>query len=160
MTIGLYTDTRCMEEYTGGMSLQDVLGNILLEGGSGDHSGDDSNYDFSGYSLAQSLAMWNSVFNTWTICHPCVAYDLNNVGYNADDDASRGSMYNTYRFGYDDDYSYYLYGADQQSDFDCYDDADYTNVNQVSTRDSVLFPTCMRFFPDITRCPVQISSSA
>jgi len=127
MTIGLYTDTRCMEEYTGSMTAEDLLGNILLEGGSGDGS-QDGNQDDDTYttsSLAESLQVWDSTFDTWKICHPCVAYDLNNVGYNADDDSMRGSSYNTY--GYDDDGGNY----NQQEDFDCYDDADYTNVNQV-----------------------------
>jgi hypothetical protein len=46
--------------------------------------------------------------------NPCVAYDLNNVGYHYDDDSMHGSTYMTYRFGYDDDQSYYQYGGDQQ----------------------------------------------
>ena len=142
MTFGLYTDTRCMEEYHGSFSLQDVLENILLEGGSHD-SNDNSNYDTGGYTLAQSLATWDSIFDTWKICHPCVAYDLNNVGYNTDDDASKGSAYGTYRYGYDDDYNYANYGVEHGNDFDCYDDAAYTNVNQVSARDYVLIPGSM-----------------
>jgi hypothetical protein len=81
MTFGLYTDARCMEEYDGSISLQTVLGNILLEGGSHD-SNDKNNYDTSDYTLAQSLATWDSIFDAWKICQPCVAYDLNNVGYN------------------------------------------------------------------------------
>jgi len=130
MTIGLYTDTRCMEEYTGSMTAEDLLGNILLEGGSGDGGSHDEYQDDDTYTtstLAESLQVWDSIFDTWKICHPCVAYDLNNVGYNADDDSMRGSSYNTYTYGYDDDGGNY----NQQEDFDCYDDADYTNVNQV-----------------------------
>jgi hypothetical protein len=130
ITFGLYADTRCMEEYRGSKSLETVLGDILLQGGSGD-SHDNSDYDFSGYTFSQSLAAWESAFDTWKTCHPCVAYDLNNVGYNADDDASRGSAYGTYTYGYDDDYNYNNYAVDNGKDFDCYDQAGYTNVNQV-----------------------------
>eukprot|EP00566_Odontella_aurita_P013132 CAMPEP_0113600024 /NCGR_PEP_ID=MMETSP0015_2-20120614/42478_1 /TAXON_ID=2838 /ORGANISM="Odontella" /LENGTH=476 /DNA_ID=CAMNT_0000508237 /DNA_START=85 /DNA_END=1512 /DNA_ORIENTATION=+ /assembly_acc=CAM_ASM_000160 len=123
MTIGLYSDVHCMEEYKGSITAEDVLGNILAEAGSGSQ---DNNYDFSDYSLEESLAVWESTFDTWKICHPCVAYDLNNVGYNVDDDASRGSAYSYYN-GYNDDYNN---GGYNQEDFDCYDNADYTNVNQ------------------------------
>lgn len=137
ITFGLYTDTRCMEEYRGSKSVETVLGNILLEGGSGD-SHDNGDYDFSSYSFSQSLSAWESAFDAWKICHPCVSYDLNNVGYNADDDASRGSAYGTYTYGYDDDYNYNNYGVDHGSDFDCYDRAGYTNVNQVRTNSFVL----------------------
>lgn len=92
MDIGLYTDTRCMEEYSGSITAEDILGNILMEGGSGDGSqeDDDGQYAIETNSLSESLQMWESIFDTWKICHPCVAYDLNNVGYNADDDSMRG----------------------------------------------------------------------
>jgi hypothetical protein len=127
MRIGLYTETTCMEEYTGNdVTAEDLLGNILMEAGSGDGSQDEATDDdyYTTSSLQQSYEMWDSIMSTWEICHPCVAYDLNNVGYNG---GAQGSAYNTYTYGYDDDGNYY-----EQSDFDCYDDADYTNVNQVS----------------------------
>lgn len=133
MNIGLYIDTRCMEEYTGSdYTAEDILGNILMDEGSGDHSGDNNNDAFEPIqtnSLEESIQVWDSIFDTWRICHPCVAYDLNNVGYNVDDDSMKGSSYNTYNYGYDDDANQ---GNYDQNDFDCYDDADYTNVNQVS----------------------------
>jgi hypothetical protein len=125
MRIGLYTETTCMEEYTGNdVTAEDLLGNILMEAGSGDGSQDEATDDdyYTTSSLQQSYEMWDSIMSTWEICHPCVAYDLNNVGYNG---GAQGSAYNTYTYGYDDDGNYY-----EQSDFDCYDDADYTNVNQ------------------------------
>ena len=133
ITLGLYTDSRCVEEYKSGWNdaatVENVLGNILMQQGSG--SGD-YDYDSSQYSLQDSMDLWDSSFDVFKQCQPCVAYDLNNVGYNVDDDASRGSSYGTYRYGYDDDYSFnYYYGGNAGDDFDCYDDAGYTNVNQV-----------------------------
>ena len=135
ITIGLYTDPQCVKEYKQGINdsitPENVLGNFLLQEGSG--SGDNGNYDFSGYSYSDSMAMWENSFDIFKICHPCVAYDLQNYGYNADDDNNRGQNYGKYTYGYDDDYSYQYYQGDNQGDdFDCYDDADYTNVNQVS----------------------------
>jgi len=120
--VGLYTDTQCIKEYesTGSndpITVENILGNFFLEnGGSGD--GDDY-YDFSSDSLEESMERWNSAFAKFHICQPCVAYDLENVD---------GTKY------YDDD------GGNQAGDlFDCYDDADYTNVNQ-----------CMKFMAKTT----------
>jgi hypothetical protein len=136
ITIGLYTDTRCVEEYkpTGDddpITVENVVGNILGEGGSGDKQNYDDKYD---NTFAGSLQQWDYSLDTFRICQPCVAYDVRNYGYNVDDDANRGENYGRYRYGYDDDYRYnYYYGDNVQGeDFDCYDDADYTNVNQVS----------------------------
>jgi hypothetical protein len=111
ITIGLYTDTQCIKEYDNhdsSVTLESVVGNFFLNrGGSGDN-----NYDFSGDSLEQSQARWDSAFGAFHICHPCVAYDLENY----------------------DGTKYYGYGDGNGDIFDCYDDADYTNVNQVRRR--------------------------
>mmetsp|Transcript_26289 Transcript_26289/g.47685 ORF Transcript_26289/g.47685 Transcript_26289/m.47685 type:complete len:489 (-) Transcript_26289:49-1515(-) len=129
MEIGLYSDTACTKTYSnsdlGGV--QDIMGyNMLAEGGSG--SGDNNNGDAADYSLSESLAAWESAFSAWKICQPCVAYDLKNVGYNANDDGARGENYKTYTYGCDDDYN--CNGNNNEADFDCYDQAGYTNVNQ------------------------------
>lgn len=131
MTIGLYTDTKCIMDYTGSTSAEDLLGNVLIDGGSG-QSGD-QNYDFSSEypTLEDSLSAWDKAFDAWRICQPCLAHDLENVGYSYDDDSMRGNNYGKYWYGSDDNYNdgYNENGAD----FDCYDQADYTNVNQVSS---------------------------
>ena len=112
--VGLYTDTQCIKEYksTGSsdpITVENILGNFFLEnGGSGD--GDDGYYDFSSDTLEESMARWTSAFEKFRVCQPCVAYDLENVD---------GTKF------YDDD------GGGAGDMFDCYDDADYTNVNQV-----------------------------
>jgi hypothetical protein len=142
ITLGLYTDTKCVEEYHSWgwgdpVTVENVVGNILA-GNGGSHDSRDNNKnnnnDGSEYTFEQSLAIWDQSFDDFKMCQPCVAHDLNNYGYNADDDASRGSSYGTYRYGYDDDYAWWYWGYYQSKgyDFDCYDDAGYTNVNQVS----------------------------
>jgi len=118
--IGLYTDERCVEEYNGPLSAEQVAGNLLAEAeasGSGDNSG--ANYDNLSASEAQSL--WDSAFDAFKICQPCVAHDLTNYGYNG---GEQGESYGSYN-PYDDDAKSY-----NGNDFDCYDDADYLNVNQ------------------------------
>jgi hypothetical protein len=117
ITLGLYTDTRCVKEYqTTGKSdpitPENVIGNILSQGeasGSGDY--EQVVYD----TLEESLEAWDDAFDAFKICQPCLAHDLNNVGYNYDDDSMHGSSYGTYNYGYDDDG--YSYG--DAADFDC-----------------------------------------
>lgn len=136
ITLGLYTDTRCIKEYRNKgwgdpITVDNVLGNLLAQGGSHD-SGDNKAKDYSDYTFSESLAIWDSAFDAFKICQPCVAHDLNNYGYGSND-GSYGSSYNTYTFGYDDYvWNYYYKGKYKQYNFDCYDDAGYTNVNQVS----------------------------
>ena len=117
ITIGLYKDTQCTKEYVSSGSNdpytpENILGNFLAAEGS--HDSGDYNYDFSGYTLDQSLSAWDSAFSVWKTCHPCVAHDLENTD---------GSYY------VDDD------GGGSGDPFECYDDADYTNVNQVCLLD-------------------------
>ena len=122
ITLGLYTDSHCVIEYKSKgsddpITPQNVLGNVFANAGSGDrdHNDNNGNYDFSSWSLTKALSYWDSAFDIFTICQPCVAHDLNNYD---------GSAY----ANNDDDRG----GGGQQGDpFDCYDDADYTNVNQV-----------------------------
>ncbi len=109
IVVGLYTDTQCIKEYDGkdsSITVENILGNFLVNGGSGDRNNNNGNgYDFSGDSLSDSYSRWNDAFGTFHICQPCVAYDLENL---------YGTKY-----------------SDNGGKFDCYDDADYTNVNQV-----------------------------
>lgn len=118
--VGLYKDTQCIREYTptgnnDPITVENILGNFFLNNGDG--SGDNY-YDFSSDTLEESMSRWNSAFEKFRICQPCVAYDLSNID---------GSKY------YDDD------GGGGGDMFDCYDDADYTNVNQ-----------CMKFMAKTT----------
>lgn len=142
ITVGLYTDTKCVEEYRSWgsndqVTVENVVGNILANNGGSHDSRDNNNnynYDTAQNTFEESLALWDESFDAFKICQPCVAHDLNNYGNNADDDASRGSSYGKYRYGYDDDYAWWYWGywGYKGNDFDCYDDAGYTNVNQVS----------------------------
>jgi len=121
ITLALYTDERCVTEYqkqgkSDPITIENVIGNILVEGdGSGDGS-NDNNYDFASEygTLEASLQAWDSAFDIFKICHPCVAHDLLNYGYNGN--GEYGENYGKYTYGNDDDaYNYGGGGAD----FDC-----------------------------------------
>lgn len=136
MTIGLYTDTRCVEEYrrsgsSDPITVENIVGNVFAGG-----SGDGGYYDGENIdTFSKGLAAWESGFDKWRVCQPCVAYDITNVGYGTDDDASKGEGYWNYNSRYyDDDMSNGDY-----NDFDCSDVAGYTNVNQ-----------CMKFMAKTT----------
>jgi hypothetical protein len=119
--VGLYTDTACTEEYSGNdssITVENILGNFLVNNGGGSHDNNNNyNYDFSGDSLDDSFDRWDTAFDAFHTCQPCVAYDLENVDgtkyTNNDDGGGNGG------------------GNGAGNRFDCYDDADYTNVNQV-----------------------------
>jgi hypothetical protein len=124
IAVGLYLDTQCIVDYSSETEVvEEVLGNYFADNGSGDNNGDDQ-YSSSSDTLQQSLNRWNSAFDVWRTCHPCVAHDLRNTG---------GNMY-TSNYYYDDYYGRKLGGeySAEGDVFECYDDAGYTNVNQVS----------------------------
>ena len=115
MAAALYTDTKCTVEYQPTSSddpntVENILGNFLINGnGDGGNSQDNNgDYDFSNLSFNQAMSLWEYGFEHFKICQPCVAYNLQNVGdAYYDDDANQGA-----------------------DNFDCYDQADYTNVSQ------------------------------
>ena len=112
ITVGLYLDTQCIVDYTSDTSqVESILGNYFMGGSHDNKDGDDS-----GYSLKQSLALWTSAFDKFTYCQPCVAYDLENY------DGSKYARRHRKLGGE---------GNADGSAFECYDDAGYTNVNQV-----------------------------
>ena len=122
--MGLYTDTACVIEYQpvsdeDPINVENIFGDFLLgdgDGGSGDNNWGYYTFNEDGWTFQDSMDLWNSALGAFTVCQPCVAYDLENID---------GSKYN-------DDY-YYGNGEnnkDGNGAFDCYDDADYTNVNQ------------------------------
>ena len=133
IAVGLYTDLYCLEEYPADTdTIEDIVGNIFQDA-DGSGSGDNYNYDFSGDTFEESMARWDAYFGIWNTCHPCVSYDLENTD---------GSKYMGNGYGcYDDDYNNYNYnnngrqlggeGCGDGEKFECYDDAGYTNVNQV-----------------------------
>ena len=127
ISIGFYTDTKCVEDYAVTTEqTENMIGNFFLESdnNSGD-SNDNGDYDFSSESLSESMDRWNSAFAVWTTCHPCVAYDIENTdgsGY-GDDDCNDGDRRHRNLGGE---------ACPTGEKFECYDDAGYTNVNQVS----------------------------
>ena len=130
ITLALYTDTECIDEYSSNANtVESILGNLFNNAGD-DHEGDnpegeEKENDYSGESLSESLSRWNSAFDMWHYCHPCVAHDVENTD---------GSKYAQY-MGYDDAYYVDDYSDDYYNRrklgweskpkgniFECYDD--------------------------------------
>lgn len=120
IAVALYKDSKCLSEYSDDTSVvEEVIGNFFFSNNGHSHDNGNGNYDFSSDNLKQSMDRWNSAFDTWTVCHPCVAYSLRNTD---------GSLY------YNKYYGRQLGGesSPKGNRFECYDDAGYTNVNQVN----------------------------
>ena len=92
------TDEQCITEYPSYTDfVESILGNVFLDAGS-QHSGDNDDavtYDFSSDTLSESMDRWDSAFDVWHYCHPCIAHDLENTGGNkyTDDDDGYGDYY-------------------------------------------------------------------
>lgn len=89
IAVGLYTDEQCVKEYPADSDyVESIVGNVFLNANS-HNSNDNADYDFSSDSLSESMDRWDSAFDVWHMCHPCVAHDLENTGgnkYTDDDD--------------------------------------------------------------------------
>lgn len=96
VTIGLYTDGACSQDYTGSYVTIEQLGW-------------DQSY----------IDTWNEYFEIFKVCQPCTAYSLQYVS------SERREL------------------GGQNGIFDCYDDAEYTNVNQVSMDLNLAFFTTL-----------------
>lgn len=144
VSVGMYSDDECTIDT--GMSLskiESMIGNVIANGGSGDHHRRQLGND---YSLYESVEKFNEGLATWSICRPCIAHDL--LNYNGK--VYAGMCYDDGYYGGDDDknsyynyYSNYNYVDDQVAGgehcpkgakYECYDKAGYTNVNQVRRR--------------------------
>jgi hypothetical protein len=133
ITLAIYQDSQCTDEYSSDVEVvENLLGNPFANmEASRSQDNNYNNYDFSSDTLAESLARWESAFSEWTYCHPCVAYDVENIDgtkYLPSDDDVGGANANDGGNG-----RRHLGGNyEAQGDiFECYDDAGYTNVNQV-----------------------------
>jgi hypothetical protein len=127
ITFAIYRDSQCTDEFSDNPQLvEELIGNPFANS-KASGSQDYSDYDFSSDTLEESLERWESAFSEWTYCHPCVAFDLQNVNgtkyFSYNDDGGNADGGNQRRLGGQ-------YQA-QGDAFECYDDAGYTNVNQV-----------------------------
>lgn len=134
IAVGLYLDAQCIIDYSSETDVvEEILGNYFIENQGSHDSGDSGNYDYSSDSLEESLARWNSAFDVWRTCHPCVAHDLENT---AGTKYTSSYYYYNGNYYYDDDANRRDLGGEYSAKgeiFECYDDAGYTNVNQVRT---------------------------
>lgn len=102
MTYGLYTDEICKTDYEGKDITPDQVAKTL------------------GLLYGDDLTKWNDALEIYKVCQPCKAYNLGNT-------ASHNPTY-AYSDGGENDYYYYNdvnYGY-----FECWDAANYINVNQ------------------------------
>lgn len=125
ITLGLYTDDRCSQDYDGELDVVEVLANYAnsdaYEGGSEGYESNmydddeeggeqDGDREYTVATLSKELEAWNDAFDIYKKCQPCMAYDLSyNPNNNKDGNENNG---------------------DSSKLFDCIDDADYTSVNQ------------------------------
>jgi hypothetical protein len=119
MTLGVYTENTCTQEYTGRENVLHILKTYVDTYGDNDHNNDDADpYDGNIYELEEYIVKWNDAFDVFKLCQPCRAY---NLGWNTD------LTYGEDREGGDADEAD---GDGNEGVFTCKDDAGYTNVNQ------------------------------
>jgi len=129
--IGLYTDSSCLNEYTGSKY---TVAQVLqannrrrreLSGADAD-APNGRQLDGSLYELDQELQLWNDAFDVYKQCQPCKAYSLTSIvagmGYQANADGNRYANANNGNNR-----------ALEDDQFQCNDAAGYTDVNQVRT---------------------------
>jgi hypothetical protein len=110
--IGLYTDEMCAKDYKGELDTEEIIYGL-------------------GWSQ-ETIAQWNNNFDVYKICQPCVAYSL--AYMNGGTDNMANYAYNGRRDmemeKHDSDRNLKENGKSNQI-FNCYDQAGYTNCNQV-----------------------------
>lgn len=123
MTWGVYSDEECIQE-SDSVTFSDY---VIMH------------YNYYYYSDGttaaetwnKTFALWNDYMMTFKLCQPCRAYDLNKVDDGSEDgseDDHRGRRQAKLRFlGEENDGE----GEEEQWGYNCYDDAGYTNCNQV-----------------------------
>jgi hypothetical protein len=114
ITIGLYADDKCSEQSD--RTLSDYLVAYYKK-----YYGDKSmGLQRAAYWYA-IIDTWNEYMNTFKICQPCRAYNLNK---SAEDEESENREGRLLENGGE--------GDEEQWGYNCYDKAGYTNCNQVS----------------------------
>ena len=149
MSLGLYTDKDCILEYSGNYTAEYVLKTMVcggyVWGGNDysylcqgqnytgtryDHDGNPTYYYSNIWRLDDHLQKWNNAFDVYKICQPCKAYDLTNII--TPNGKSNRYNYTGRRHYYSDNKYNNNHYYDRYKNFNCHDDADYYDVNQVS----------------------------
>ena len=102
MTYGLYTDENCYYDYEGKDITPEKVAKTL------------------GLLYGDSLETWNNGMEAYKVCQPCMAYNLKNTYKNNP----------TYAYSDGGENNYYYYNDVNYGYFQCWDDANYVNVNQ------------------------------
>lgn len=137
MTVGLYTDWRCRQEYTGDdFSVSDLLGDKAIrydEKNNDDNMNDE--YDWNqGVILGENLRYWNEAMSVYKVCQPCKAYNLK-LNYQTDEDDfnnDRRSLEDGNNAQQEENYhNKYRQSGVNDGFFRCYDPAGYTGASLV-----------------------------
>jgi hypothetical protein len=117
MDIGLYTDYKCVEEYTGNAT---TVESVLYAAYSSDYA----------YGLEKELKAWNDAFDVFKTCLPCRAVDLIDIvaGSNAEKSGDATERYSFYENDDDQDDDRNTHNEDEG--FRCNEDSGSADVNQ------------------------------
>ena len=133
MTIGVFSDEKCTDESTTTTFSDYVVMYYVYNYGSEDKG------TSAALSWEYTFEMWNEYMNTYKICQPCRAYSLNKSEQSSENGEGR-----------------YLEndgeGDEEQWGYTCYDDAGYTNCNQVRFLRQLLSLTNRNQIPHFSHC--------
>ena len=119
--IAVYSDDKCTQisKHT---SLEDYLQMFYEVNGDSAQKGKQM-----ARAWTRALKQWNQHMNIYKTCQPCRAYSLYRSDDDDDDDKASGSQDEERKRFLNEDGE----GDEEQWGYDCYDDAGYTNCNQV-----------------------------
>ena len=123
LTVGVYRDNRCVVPST--YSFEDY---ILMYY---DQYGSSETGVQVAATWASTISTWNEYMRDYKVCQPCRSYSINSAFNNNDNRFLEEEDENANDDGNGDDY-YDGDMSEEQSGFNCYDDAGTTNANQVS----------------------------
>ena len=127
--LGIYSDSQCTV-VAQDMSVEDYIIQYYKV-----QEGDETKGQVIADAWTKVLKRWNHHMGVYKVCQPCRAYDLSrsagneygNLYYNDNDNQQRRRL--------DNDGG----GDDEQWGYNCYDDAGYTNCNQVRYKKAKVF---------------------
>lgn len=132
LTMGIFADSSCTQ-VSNTTTFYDYVIMYYSNYYYGSDYGTQQAENWQGY-----IEQWNEAMSTWKVCQPCRAYS---ISQNSDND-----NHNDGRFLENNDGE----GDEEQWGYNCYDDAGYTNVNQVSSK----YVSCIVMNPvQLTCCP-------
>jgi hypothetical protein len=123
MTMGLYTDSACLEpkSTTGKNAVR--YGDYLAQANAGVYD-DDTAYTAVVSEWQSSVDRWNDLLSDYKVCQPCRAFSMTKSS-NSGNNNNKNNNNNNNNYGNNEGE-----GSQEQWGFNCYDDAGYRNCNQ------------------------------